>query len=522
MYNILLADDELPSLRFLETIITKYTTDFQVINKLRDGVSALEWLRNHLDSVDLLITDIRMPDMDGITLAKAARRLKPDLHIVIVSGYSEFEYAHGAIEASVDDYILKPVSLTHMKDLLSRIRLQLDNSSESKVFDDLSALIRGGSPEMSVINRVFGKAEYFTALLRYGNVLYPKVSFRNTSLAGVLPFDGPMVMPDLDAASGAAGFITTPEPRHLYILRGRDGKEFLLLACASGSVIGFQDAVRQLAKESEGSMSTVVFGQSGIPMEQIGTFYEQASKLLRHTAVLGHYHEAVLNAPGETAASNSVNISPTVLKRLQLCVRENNQKDILHIFQSLGKEWDEKEISQRQAYVMMQQLLHLVETTRRDHWKDTDVIMTEADALTNTASSCCELLESLFHVLYDSEHTDLKQGSPEDMYHYAILTIHKKFNQPISIQTVCSEIGISQTYLSRLFRKYGNTSFNAYLIQCRMENARTMLEKQPDMPLHQVAVSVGYDDYAYFSKVFRQTIGMSPSQFQASLRTQDN
>lgn len=550
MYHILLVDDELPALRFLETIITKYTSDFDVTSQQRDGASALSWLREHPGEADVLITDIRMPDMDGITLAKAARNLFPDLHIVIVSGYSEFEYAHGAIEASVDDYILKPVSVSHMKELLNKIRNQLDAAKGDQILWKLTALLNDETADPDFFVSIFGDSKFYFALLRYGNVIYPQKPLQQTALAGIVPFDAlpaaenkqnapggqPFSIPD-----GQPGSLMSVDPENIYFLTGRDDKEFLLFAKAGGSVSAFHKAVRQIAETSGYIMATIIIGQAGMEFEKLGTFYTQASKLLRHNAVIGHFHEEFLTVSADHDASDAVHddadpasrqrsgkpaectpsavhIPPTILRRLELCVSENNLKDIHHIFRTLGAEWDGKKVTQRQAYVMMQQLLHLVEAVRLDHWKDTDQVMTEAETLTNHAVSYQELLESLYQVLYDPDHTSLKQKSPEDIYQYAIRTIQKKFNQPISIQTVCSEIGISQTYLSRLFRKYGETSFNSYLVQCRMDNARKMLTEHPDIPLHQVAACVGYDDYAYFSKVFRQVTGISPSQYQSSLK----
>jgi len=549
MYQILLVDDELPALRFLETIITKYTPAFTVAEQLRDGASALAWLKEHPSDADVLITDIRMPDMDGIALAKAARVLRKDLHIVIVSGYSEFEYAHGAIEASVDDYLLKPVSVSHMRELLDKIRHQLDSVRENRIFPELTALLKNAAFDKNFLCEVFGNSCYYCALLRYGNVIYPQAALQTTRLTRVLPLSR---QPDSDdsakfrsADSEEPLSLSTIAPDRIYCLAGRDNMEFLLFTMAGGSALTFHQSVRQIADNSGYAMVTVVFGQSGMEITMLGTFYAQASKLLRHTAIIGHYHESFLTLPrvsDDTAylsydSRNAVNdlspsqdrhdsvsdrtgihVSPTVLKRLELNVSESNHKDILKIFKALGKEWDHNQITQRQAYVMMQQLLHLVEAARLEHWKDTDQGMTESDMLTNTASSYQELLENLYGILYNPEQNDLKQRSPEDMYQYAILTIQKKFNQPISIQTVCSEIGISQTYLSRLFRKYGETSFNSCLVQCRINNARKLLEDHPDMPLHQIAVCVGYDDYAYFSKVFRQVTGVSPSQYQSALR----
>ena len=556
MYNILIVDDELPALRFLETIISKYAPDFTIISQQRDGASALSWLKAHSSDVDILITDIRMPDMDGITLSKAARNLREDLHIVIVSGYSEFEYAHGAIEASVDDYILKPISVSHMRELLDKIKNQLDTIKADQTFLELTALIKNENKGVRHLKSLFGDSMYYFALIRFGNVLYPIHNLHGTSVAGILPFSEILSWEENPERANLQSVLfnnekphslITIEPENIYFLTGRDDKEFLLISKAGGSVSTFQKAVRQIARDSGYSMVTAIMVQSGVSFYRLGFFYANASKLLRYTAIIGNYHEEIIAVPEESCPSEassddfehafkklaaminnydaeaavSGHVPPIILKRLGICVSDNNQKEIRSILRALGNEWDEKKVTQRQSYVMMQQLLHLVETIRLNHWKSTDQIMHEADALTNTASSYLDLLENLYGVLYNPEITDLKQYSPEDMFQYAIRTIQKKFNQPISIQTVCSEIGISQTYLSRLFRKYGETSFNSYLVQCRMDNARGILKEHPDMPLHQVAACVGYDDYAYFSKVFRQVTGLSPSQFQASLKQQN-
>ena len=91
--------------------------------------------------------------------------------------------------------------------------------------------------------------------------------------------------------------------------------------------------------------------------------------------------------------------------------------------------------------------------------------------------------------------------------------INENYAQPLSMQSVCDEIGISQTCLSRLFRKYSDTTFNAYLTRCRMEAAMNLLRDKPDLLLRDVAACVGYDDSSYFTKVFHQYTGKTPSQF---------
>ena len=129
MYRVLIVDDELPALRFVRSIIEQFARNFQVTGTAASGEQGLQFLRQN--AVDLLITDISMHGMNGIELAQAARALLPNIHIVIISGYGEFEYAQGAIQAGVDEYLLKPVSISKMTAILQSLEKKIDaNNSE--------------------------------------------------------------------------------------------------------------------------------------------------------------------------------------------------------------------------------------------------------------------------------------------------------------------------------------------------------------------------------------------------------
>ena len=109
MYRVLIVDDEMPALRFVQSIIEQFAQNFQVVGTAASGEQGFQFLEQH--PVDLLITDIGMRGMNGIELAQSARAMQPNIHIIIISGYGEFEYAQGAIQAGVDEYLLKPVSV---------------------------------------------------------------------------------------------------------------------------------------------------------------------------------------------------------------------------------------------------------------------------------------------------------------------------------------------------------------------------------------------------------------------------
>ena len=119
-YTVVVAEDEILLQKSLVKKIEKLDSGFHVIGQTQTGIQALELIEQY--NPFLLITDIRMPVMDGLELIEKARETHPELSCVIVSGYSEFEYAQRAIRLRVDDYLLKPVDTGQLKEVLDRIR----------------------------------------------------------------------------------------------------------------------------------------------------------------------------------------------------------------------------------------------------------------------------------------------------------------------------------------------------------------------------------------------------------------
>lgn len=490
MYNVLLVDDEMPALRLLQAIMEKYAEHFAVAQSCSGGKAALSFLKTH-DDIDLLLTDISMPDMDGIQLAKKARELRPNIHIVIISGYAEFEYAKGAIEAAVDDYLLKPVSLSHMKKMLQKVKGKLDEELENLLPGLLTALLTERDCDQAWLRRLYGTERYYFALVRWGNLRIPQSELKTTA---PIP---------LSVANFSA-------------LNGRDENEQLLFAKANMPAIDFQSAVKAYMATRQNATSTIVFSRNSNAFSALGDFYSRASRALERKAVIGRHQYVFLS---NTAPSlDSPHISSSTIKRLEIFIQDGNTRMIKEIFLSLAVDWEKRQVTQLYVSMMTQQLVHFVLSLGLGQGRQQEFIVRELNDLLRYAVSYGELMAGLYSALFDNNTLRDKRLSPEDLYSFAVRTIQEKYAQPISIQSICADVGISQTYLSRLFRKYGNTSFNTFLVQCRMDNAKAMIREHPKMPLHQVATCVGYDDYAYFSKVFHQSVGCTPSQYAAEDR----
>lgn len=118
MYNVMLVDDERWVRTSLRHMLEETQLPFQIVYECSNGREALEWQERH--SVDLILSDVKMPVMDGIMLAEQLREKKPNIHVILVSGHGDFQFVQKAIRNGVHDYLLKPVGAEELQDCLQR------------------------------------------------------------------------------------------------------------------------------------------------------------------------------------------------------------------------------------------------------------------------------------------------------------------------------------------------------------------------------------------------------------------
>ena len=175
MWNILVVDDEPHIVEGMARLIEHIDASYHVIKEMVPE-EALERVKNPEEQIDLLITDIRMPRMDGLELITACRAVRPQLPCVILSGYGEFEYAQKAISAGVSKYLLKPVDMGELKEVLAKtlvpskddapvrragiskeVRFVLDEIENNYASFDLSAVASRLQLSRDYVRRLFFK-----------------------------------------------------------------------------------------------------------------------------------------------------------------------------------------------------------------------------------------------------------------------------------------------------------------------------------------------------------------------------
>ena len=485
MYRVLIVDDEMPALRFVRNIIEQFSSQFQVVDALVSGEAALKCLKER--SIDLLITDISMHGISGIELAQCARKLQPSIHIVIISGYGEFEYAQGAIQAGVDDYLLKPVSISKMTSILQSIQAKIENEQVEQAAAILPAIACKQPYDEDAAAKLYGRKTFYFAYVRWGNL--------NMRLSRGL----------------SATYLLPQAQEEFLMLRGRDDDERLLISADDGLESFLMNVSVFVAQASGLPTWTVVYRPTPQPIEQLPGFIEWSLEMIYQNTVIGKH--LILKYAGGVIKKERLTLPAAALKQLGYFVSTGKTHLVKDFFITQAVQWENGQLPQRQVWHMLHQLIYQLAAVHQPINNRLTDILQEVDELIRCATSYGDLMANVYGIMFDSDPSHDRKMSTRELYDYAISYIQDNYAQPLSMQSICDELGISQTYLSRLFRKYGNTTFNTYLTRCRMDAAIRILREKPNMLLREVAACVGYEGSSYFSKVFHQYTGKTPSQY---------
>ena len=126
MINVVIADDEENVVKLIRTLVDWNAFNMRIVGVAHSGIDALELIRKL--NADLLVTDIRMPGMDGLELIAKAKSLLPNLEVIIISGYRSSALAHRVTQYQVTDFILKPVKRERLCEALNKVRVSMESS----------------------------------------------------------------------------------------------------------------------------------------------------------------------------------------------------------------------------------------------------------------------------------------------------------------------------------------------------------------------------------------------------------
>jgi two-component system, response regulator YesN len=512
MPRAVIVDDEPQARRYLRALVERHCPDFAVVAEAEGGEEALE-LAGRLVP-DVVITDVRMPGMDGLELAFRLRSELPSTSVVVVSGYEEFEYARTALKAGVVDYLLKPVKAEQLKAVLGEVASRAASrlyAQRSRALRDLVSGAEGCDPACLPGGR------YSAAALRFGP---PPSRFPAADALSGAPFPD-----DAELSAPGAGLAAI----HVWALPGRDERERVFVRSSALTDGGdFERAVSSIAEGSGLAYRVLAFGSELFPLDELGAWVAALYHAIDSHAAPGR--SLILRGlPGPRApalaasesSERSLDLS-AIEGRVEYLIAQARYAELERLLRELIVAWDEDARPLVQAAAQLRRLFDLA---RRRSGREAAMRDDEPDAMaeeaTTAAADYADLADRAVEALEAILRPPARAGGNEDVpAFFASIKryIDDNFAGDISLQSTCKLFSISQTYLSRLFRKNEGLSFNDYLTRARIEAAKRFMAENPAMPLKDVASRAGYQDQFYFSRVFKSIVGQPPSEYASSLK----
>lgn len=483
--KILIVDDETPIREWIQFSIERGgNPEFEIVAVAENGNEAYELAVKH--QPDVVITDIKMPGMDGIELMKKVLGTSPYTNFIILTNYAEFSYAREAVTYGAKKYLLK--SELRGRDILStleEIRGELAETIGSKEKDHYSN----------------GYLDIFDCYYNLDNEefleeFWKRHQFRAEEYFLIAAFekrDGDSQKELLDSfVRGHRIHAIGPalKNKSIYlILQAEQDKELMEAA---------EDLSEIYRKEGQGLM---VSGSMGKGQEPLMAAIEEAEEMLRYTFLLDrgylNIHDALELPPLDR---------PSIKKECQKILNgilyegeEVIQKGLEDWFKSLhGASFEDI----RWVKEMCVQLVIRIEEICTEHIPDfSDEHHPDMDW---TLSVCGESCRKLVNRIYSEDNFRYSQGVRD-----AIRYIHDNYHRDISLNEVAQYIYRSPEYLSRLFKAETGEKFSSYLMAYRLNKARDML-LNTDMKIYEIANAVGYTTPSYFSKMYREFTGVGP------------
>lgn len=496
MYSVMIVDDEPAAIQYLTAIIEKKCPQYQIIATANDGAMALEKIREF--QPDVLFYDIRMPVVDGLSMSASIKKLELPVIMIVVSGYSEFEYARQAMENGSVNYLLKPVAPREVEVLLETISKMLAKRFYNERMELLRRLYRDSEIPSEKMKKYFGDQKFYVALARH-----------NGMPMRFLPQNSKEVFSEM---------------HEMLLTYGRDEMENLYL-CPENILYhsSFEDIIKkQIQKDTvDSGYCTTIISRQAFPSDKICAAVKKLYQVLNHYVILGKTHTVYIEDYTESPVTLSQE-EKNILSAFQYYAGkkdyEKAQKEMEQLLLMFDHKerpllWVEREV--RNMYMTLSKVSGR-ENYDEDYMEDEYTI----EEAFSTSQNIGQLITNIKDILFKGPRQEgpLAKLDTKDFISRVCAYIEKNLGTISGSQDLCRQFGVSQTYLGILFHKYKGMSLSTYLTEIRMEKAKEIIRSVPDVLIKDVALWTGYRDQFYFSRVFRSYTGMCPTEFIDSLK----
>lgn len=538
MYRILLVDDEILVRDAIRENIDWKSLDCELVGNCQNGQEAAEFVKRN--QVDIVLTDILMPYMDGMELSHFLHDNYPDIVIVIFSGFGEFEYAKKAIQYNVSEYLLKPITAMELTAVLEKMKEKVDQRrTEKKKLESLTQasenyrknawVIRSKAIEALVtcsknINEsleqlkdmgiTLGASCYKVAVFdidQYSELYQVDVEKRQESaLMAFVLFN---VSDEIVSREQAGVAYQEGNNRVCVLFEGNRSRGF------AGQVKGICLEIQEKVKELTGIDVSIGIGRKVRELDELILSHDSAAGLIQYRYLRGGsllLDVEEQNCEEEIALYNELALLTDALKT-------GKRESMARALNDMEEKIKAQLMDKSRACMYLQQITRAVAAAG-------EAVKLESQGL----SECRDRLlldinrkktfEQAFGLVREyaerafAELLDMNSSSSQRQALLAVDYIQNNYMDPdLSLNSICSYLNISTSYFSTIFKEATGETFMEVLIRTRMDKARELLENTT-MKNYEIAEKVGFSDAHYFGISFKKMTGKTPTEYAREYR----
>lgn len=484
MYQVMLVDDEYMILEGLKQIIPWNELGFEVVKTAKRGQEALDYLKEN--EIDLLITDVTMPKMNGIDLVRQVRKLYPYLRVLILSGYQEFEYVKQGMELGVKGYLVKPVNKIELAEKVEQIKIELE---EEEILD-LKKEFYYETMIQKWLNDEINEDEFFSFLDELNHTV--------GSAYSVLIIN--QYNSEVDLKSYAKKF------NQPFIIQNDSLYQQQAIIIYEGNRADLNLFVRGIEEELNENHFKIILGESVSDWDNVYESFEKAKKIALFEEFYGSNNNKAVVKLTDTDDEEANLHFLSFNKALMIGDMATIKDELDHIYDQMRSYRYSPENVRHVTFLLFTDIYRQFPTLDKEIYDDT---LTKI----HTSNSIHELkkwLSDILDTLYDNPDVGRRYS---ELVAGAINIIATEFKTDLSLKIVAERLHVNSVYLGQLFSKETERSFSQYLNQTRIKKAQYGL-LNTNKPINEVGYDVGYNNPTYFFKMFRKLNGITPKEFR--------
>lgn len=519
LINLIIADDESIIREGVTNKINWIENGFRFAGAFEHGIDALDYIRKN--PVDVVISDINMPRMDGLELSRILAKEFPELVVLLLTGYDDFEYAQEAVKNHVRDFILKPITAKELKAVLSTIKSEIEASrAKTEELEEMKKKLSESFPLL--------RERFFNRL----------VSSR-LSIDFIKERGGYIGWKNLEAYYQLA-YIYIPESweelnsiilsEHIKKILSAEDEVFtdrsdnLVIILQDKDKAALENKTRQIARktflralEFELEQITIGYGELVDKAENIPVSRRGAENAVDYSRVMG-ISQIVSVADLRSRDQIQLEEFNSLTRELISCLTESNKDEVKNALSAIFEYLKEHYISGKDLPFYFARLHYLLYYFIREM----DLIGTDEEFFPGAGEKFGSLTEA--RLLFDQIMVFIEERIHSRRHDLVIsrmdrarTIIAERFREPdFSLHDICNDLYLSVSQFSLIFKEGTGRTFVEYLTSHRMEEAKRLL-KSTDLKGYEIAEKVGYLDPRYFSLVFKKYTGMTTMEFRKSL-----